>query len=815
MAGPQSQEALREAVRELRRYLSGEIAPLMAVDSFETLAEQPLQLVAGAITEWVQAQRHGLGQDVLVSDLVYHAFKKLHLFSEFELVGGDPMMRHLQALSPILLQLCPADERVELKLRLSRLGESDDATASAAGVQYLHRGSGRETGSRTNACAPGAPREIRKLSLLLERLEKLGAQPGTAPDAGTDGAVLARALSTIALESASSEEMEKHLALLRERGVATTSGQMFRTLGWSLPGWMLPEAMQGQAAEGGASQPVQAMSKMVALAPDRQEGAHRLSEMVHAAIEQFNEGRLAQAVSIFEGAEKLIADNGVDAGLAQTVIAQAQNALSETALRQSADSPDKHPLLRKLLRFFPAYCPEALLERLNGEEKRDTRKLLLVLLECHGGPARDAVLARFATYAKGDVPDQNGFFKRNLIFLLRRIPRGEDGPSPEEMEHFCRAIAPGEPILPVREAIGALGALRHPKAERALLDRLKALEKELAAGAAARDETWDLLDRLCSALAFQATKTAIRSVVVHAFEFERNAAFGDALGRLEHLAKVDLSADPEQLAILLGAARDLLPSKVLGFVKKRPARRLELIVRAISGTATPEVRECLEEVRQRFPGQEIADEASRVLARFDSRARPVKSAAKTLNGDLELFAVPNLLQSLADQQANGDLVLFDSTQVRRGSLVLVSGRLASCSTGELRGESALYQILEKPFPGNFVFRGSGDGAGSRSGEGEAKEIMPLILEGVRRHDEYQESRAIVPDGARYEPTGVDPTPAEDEDDANLLKGVWAMAASGTPADVCEATTIADAYRIRRLYAHWLEHGSLRGRSSAP
>jgi hypothetical protein len=89
------------------------------------------------------------------------------------------------------------------------------------------------------------------------------------------------------------------------------------------------------------------------------------------------------------------------------------------------------------------------------------------------------------------------------------------------------------------------------------------------------------------------------------------------------------------------------------------------------------------------------------------------------------------------------------------------------------------------------------------------EVMPAILEALRRHDEFNAARAIVPDDARLTTGDVTPTPCEGEDDLAFMRSVWVKASCGTTAEKCEAAIASDAYRIRRLYSHWVEIGALR------
>lgn len=813
MSVGQQNGQIREAVLEFKRYLSGDVSPLTATDSFDALVGQPAELAARVIADWVQAQFSGVGRSVPVSDYVFHALKKVHLLAEFDLVAKEPLMRYLQALSRILVEICPEGERAALKLKLSRIGEAETAAVTSR-VEFLHRAGGAGGEKVGDLPAQGLTEGVsRRLELLLERLtekhESAGPGSGGGTGKGIDETLLAQVLSTAALQAKTSAELSGSLAQLQSAGVGAQLGEMFKALGRSLPGWMVPAPA---SSEDGplvpAAKPIEAMEKIVSLAPDAQEGAKRLGEMIYAAIEQFNEGRLAQAVAMFDAARRLIEEKKPEAAMLKMTLVQAQTTLSDAVLKRVTESPDKHGLLRRVLDFFPAYRARALLEELHGEERRDRRKLLLALLEVHGGIARDLIIARLAATAGGEVPDQEGFYARNLLFLLRRIPReADDATLDQELGLLSRMIQPGVPVMAVNEAVGAFGQIRHAAAEQALIDRLKALEGELTnAGVEAGDDARDLFDRLCAALARQGTPDALRSVAAHAFS--KNPAFGDTMSRFEHLSRQDLSADPEQLAALVRTIRDQLPSKMLSFVKKKALQDVYWLIQAVSGTPTPEVREVVQEVSRRFDGSPLGDEAAKALAKLEPRAK-IAPAAEALSGDLELFGLPNLLQSLADTQANGELTLFDRSQTRRASLALAKGRLARCDTGPLNGDDAMYQLLELPFPGTFVFRAAATPAPADGG----RELLGMMLEGLRRNDELGPARALVPDGLMLEATGEPAQTPEDETDAELVRAVWAQASQGVPAEVCEAAAKVDSFRVRRLYAHWVEQGALQPRVS--
>ena len=150
----------------------------------------------------------------------------------------------------------------------------------------------------------------RALSLLLDRLSQIkipeNAKLADTPEVGS----FAQLLTTAALDSKSETELDKNMEKIRGTGHAAPMGQVFRALGWNLPGWTAVNPQGEVVAPEGRS--LQAMNKIVALAPDSQERAKRWGEMIYAAIEQLNEGRLAQTVSILEAAKHLIAEKHPD-----------------------------------------------------------------------------------------------------------------------------------------------------------------------------------------------------------------------------------------------------------------------------------------------------------------------------------------------------------------------------------------------------------------------------------------------------------------------------------------------------------------------
>jgi hypothetical protein len=211
--------------------------------------------------------------------------------------------------------------------------------------------------------------------------------------------------------------------------------------------------------------------------------------------------------------------------------------LAEERVRKLAERPEGHFFLRPVLGFFRAYAPERLLDELQAEVRRDRRRQILNLLEAHGAPARTAAWERLQADREGRVSGL--YFLRNLVHLLRAIPRPAEAswPHEEEIDAIAPFIEPGQPLFVVKEALQYLVASRHSRAEAHLLAQFRAVERTLMERATSAEDRPQLLiqlDRTAAALARFATPRAWDALVEHALE--RQPAAGDSLARLAELS---------------------------------------------------------------------------------------------------------------------------------------------------------------------------------------------------------------------------------------------------------------------------------------
>jgi hypothetical protein len=796
-------EDLHEAVQELHLYLSDRIAPLMFAYSMELLLEQPASLVAAEIRTW-SARQGAAMPDVTMADLLFHAVKKVAGMEEFELVSNDSLRARVKELGQAVLPFCPEEDRELLRQNLENLALAPPSAASLGVMETLQRA---PRGPEAAAAKPGAPTGLsgkvasglRRLGLFLDRLQPKG--PAAAP-AEQRAEVASQFMTTAAVQSKNQQELDEQLAPLRQLGIETSMDKVVSALAHSLPGWGALPTPAG-AAPPPVGLELKAMRQIVSLAEDPAEAGKRFRELLHAAIEQFNTGHLGRAVSMFELAEQLSADKKVESGFVNVLRENGHEYLEPARLRKYADRTDLRPSLRTAMNFFLALRPEGLLKALDGEQRRERRHELLALLEAHGDAARARARELLAASVEpGANPDP--YFQMNLVYLLRVIPRPAEVSIEDEVNLVMRTPGKDSPPPLVKQVIAYLAATRHEKTERALITYLRlfenmVLQPETAAYSRADVET--LLDRTAVALARYSTPRAWRALVDHGLKAE--ARLGTPMARLVEAGRQDLSTSKDLVDRLIAALKAELPRSILGFVKKNDDR-VGWLIQALAGTPLPEVRAALQEVVDKHPGQKFTEIASAALANLGAAAKPAE--APGLSGDLELFGLPGLLQTLAQSQLTGVLTLMNTERKAEATVVLQGGRFRGARYGNLRGVDATYQLFEKPFPGTFAFVSRADVEQLAAGA-PAEDVVTILFEGVRRHDEYKRAATIVPDDVTVKPTGVPSTPLPDED-PDFVHFVWAQVAKGSTPRACESSIATDGFRIRRLLAHWMEEGAL-------
>ena len=814
----------QEALQQLQRYLADDIAPMIFTQTLDSLFTLQPRLIASQIVAWV-ASLHNTSADLATADYLFHAAKKLHLLGELELIPLEQAAGCVEALRPHLLSACPEQDRAGLAGDLDNLHLSQGAE-STAGIGHVHRPQGQEVArgpsvrkqdagpGGTAAGADGSVSEglLKGLGKVNQLLSRFAAQAdGTQPAGGAAAAnetLAARIVAEAADHAADAGQLDGSLAELRNQGLQISPDTIVRLLARNLPDWAPPRLDSEEAGEPQGA--VRAMRQMITMSKTSGEKAHRFQELVASAVDEFNKGSLGRAVTMVDLAERMAGSDEVEASVVTSAHSRAYDQIDQKVLRQYVEDDDKHHLLRRVLRFFPHFAPAELFAELEMSDSRERRRFLLMVLNAMGEATREAALEALEGGISGEA-SYPWFFERNLVYLLRTTKRAGGETPDREIDVLIHMSDLKAPMPLVREALATLGQIQHDRAITALVARVSELEDALVGSGQLphdEDDMRSLLDSVAAVLARNPSKVARRCVVAHGVK--RQPQLGDTYGRLSKLAGQDLSEDRPAVDRIVRALRDELPTKVLGLtmVTGKKAKGVERIIKALSGTDTPAVRDVLREISESFSGQNFAAEAAKTLAQLGSVAHVDEAPSAALTGDLELFGLPSLLQNLSDSQLSGTLTVLDPTGQTAAAIELVAGFLMSAEVDQLHGETAIYQLMERPVRGRFIFVREDSEAQADGSVPGAKPVAPMLFEGIRRYDEFMRAASLAPDDAIFKTTGQKPTNLEDEPNTDLVRDVWQRLLKGASPAVVEGEMPVDSYRVRRLVEHWVTEGSL-------
>jgi serine/threonine protein kinase len=786
-ASPRISPELRSTLQEIDEYLADRVPPLLVSGSVAEFMTCPVEDSAAELWGWAVNQRR-MQPGVSMSDLLYHALYKLSVIGDVNLIDNTALLAFLRRVAAVLLEACDPVDRSRLRRGISHLGESEMVRSGP--VDTLRR--------VAEAAEPLVPSTLglKRLSMLEQRLRREGfsSEP-------VRRQVISQAIATAAREARDEKDLERHLSRLRAGGFVKGAGQVFRSLGEGLADWALPRDVASDTLDLEPPGEVDAMKKIVSLPEDPIEVARRYRHLVDTATEQFNQGNLGKAVQMYELAQDLAREKKVDPGYTEPIRKGGHEKLDPGRLRQFVENTDRHPQLQSVMGFFESGLgPAALLEQLETEDRRDRRRLLLDLLAVHAEPAR--ALARQKLEASLTTPASD-FARRNWIYLLRQLPRRDDEPIDGEVDLVARLAAPPRPAFLVKEALLHLGQIPHPRAAKALASLLQSWEGVLARSnldEKSRSDALSNLDRLASALARLGHPTTWRVLLDHALS--GRPELGAAMARLAELGTQDLSPAPDVVETLVTEIRTSLPRTMLGRLVARKDQDLPVLVAALAGTRTPAVRAVLDEVAQRFAGQEAGRVATKAL-----QTPPAAAASPAVqSGDHDAYGLPALLHRLATSRSTGTLSLVPREGAgSTAALGFVKGQIVAARWAHRTGVDAVYQLFERPFPGNYAFDAIPPTAVSQP----LPEAGALIREGVKRARELRRTFALVPDDGPLEATGATPGTVAEESDYDLVVALWQKACAGATVPALEKEIAADSFRILRPLAQWLEEGALR------
>jgi hypothetical protein len=787
-------ETVAAALTMFQRYLDEEIPPAAASYALATLMAQPPDVLMQQVATWTAEQSRA--RSMPAGRLLLHALTQVYITGELQLLDREAVANYLDRVTGIALRLCPDASRDQLRGDLTTMRQSHTTTATL-----------RQTSvepARMPAVDPASEIEAqtaRQYSLIFDRLTRQKESAGSnAPQ--TDPQAIAQLLAMAASRSQTSDQLNQYLDQLRPLS-GFGDKNVFVILGGAMPSWDVSNFVPGTARP--PSQ-VGAMEKIIELAESPEIAIKRFRELVNAAVEKFNQGALGAALWMLDVAEDSITEKRLDLIAVDPIRAEAVEMISATQLRKFAENKSRHAAVKIVLEFFPTLRLDALFRQLRVQEGADRRRSLLGFIEAYGAIGRDAALDEFDRELERE--DHARYYLRNLVYLTHRIARESDDTIGRELAALAKSSEPGNLIYVVKESATALGQIRSDASVKLLTTRLAEFEAMLLRSDTSLYPTVEmqrLLDRIIGALARIGTSSALLTIARHGMR--ANPLLGDTRVRLASLAQHDLSFDEATVTVLLRALREELPGKLLGRRLPKKQESTIRLIESLSGTPSDETEAVFSDIANRFPDQDVGRAAAQALAKWSAPEPGARTeAAATLSGELEFFGLPTIVQSLAEMRATGMLTLTTRQKQSVAKLAFLEGKFLNAQMGQVRGDEAFYQALERPVTGTFAFVPyPPEKLGS---DGAPREVLALLLEGMRRNDELQRFITLVPDDVTLMKTSIKPTPHADEDDPALVREVWIKASSGAPIAECERQLATDSFRVRRLVAHWLELGAL-------
>lgn len=344
----------------------------------------------------------------------------------------------------------------------------------------------------------------RRIALLFTvRSRALAAQPQGAPDE-----VSVRVMRAVARHAEARHDFERHRKRLADSGRPFDPPELFDLVAQELPGWCpwLEEAHDSGAASSHGARA--ALGRLVSHGQTHAEKGERFMELAVLAARLTGSGSLGRAASAVAEANRLIGQAGAPTESVQAARAGAFDGYQADVLQPFVGAPGSRASLERVLGFFRALQPVALLQEMAVEVRRERRHLILALLEVHGPTARREAIDLLRADPEAEMGDDEAFVRRNLIYLLRRVPRSGDDGLDEEIAVLARHGAPSYPPMVVKEVIGAISQYPGRRAEQALLAIKERMLTAATGSAGRRPRPEDLrvyLDRIASALARRET----------------------------------------------------------------------------------------------------------------------------------------------------------------------------------------------------------------------------------------------------------------------------------------------------------------------
>lgn len=221
-------------------------------------------------------------------------------------------------------------------------------------------------------------------------------------------------------------------------------------------------------------------------------------------------------------------------------------------------------------------------------------------------------------------------------------------------------------------------------------------------------------------------------------------------------------------------------------------------------------RKAFEELQTYFP--EVNREVTDVINLRLSGKLPLSTPG--LQGNLAFFDLPTVIQTVLGSRQTGILKLSGRAGKPVADVAIRQGKIAYASFLHLTGEQAIFELLTRNEPLNFVFeqRRDLDPSATIDKALSSKEPYKLLMEGARRSDELPKLMRAVdwPNGVPVRGTKTPEWNKLKEDVAAIAKKIWLLVEVGLPVKGIADKLPHDRYTILSVLEEMKEAGIVKG-----
>lgn len=215
----------------------------------------------------------------------------------------------------------------------------------------------------------------------------------------------------------------------------------------------------------------------------------------------------------------------------------------------------------------------------------------------------------------------------------------------------------------------------------------------------------------------------------------------------------------------------------------------------------------LKELTRKFPA--ITNELADIINRRTSGDSPFKPPG--LQGNLAFFDLPTVIQAVLGSRRSGVLVLYGRSGKAVGQLVMKDAVIGQAVYDHLKGEFALYELMNSDEPLDFTFDQKDISGVHPDPDLLRRPPYMLMIEGARRMDELPKLMKVTgwPDATYEQIIHVPDFKVLAEYPRELCRQVWSLIEVGTAVDAISRQVAYDRYAVLSVICEMISAGFLR------